>query len=87
MHGLATCSLLSHREPLKSPGHSQTGSIATMEQLPPFSQGFTSHSVMIGISHSSPEYPGGQTQVSLLTQTPVAHGGSQITIQEVWAYR
>jgi hypothetical protein len=50
-----------------------------MEQLPPFSQGLASHSVMMAVSHSSPVYPGGQTQVLLLTQTPVAHEGSQIT--------
>ena len=51
-----------------------------MEQLPPFSQGLVSHLVMIAVSHSSPVYPGGQTQVLLLTQTPVAHDGSQITV-------
>ena len=50
-----------------------------MEQLPPFSQGLVSHSVMIAVSHNSPVYPDGQTQVLLLTQTPLAHGGSQIT--------
>ena len=47
--------LPSHSEPLKPSGQSHTGAVATIEQLPPFWHGLTSHSVMIGTSQSSPE--------------------------------
>ena len=68
---------ISHVSPLKPSGHSHTGTVATTEQLPPFSHGLVLHWVIITTSQTSPVYPGEQTQVLLsLLHSPLIQGGS-----------